>query len=127
MGLYDIVELSDERELPGFDGDPSNVEWQTKTFRPCTRTKFRITAEGELLEENWHYETRPQEARPSTDGDSDAERRLHEAFGVRERVHDCWQQRQYHGIFEFHASVDDSLLRYEAKFTDGQLMEIRRS
>lgn len=127
MGLYDIVELSEGLELPEFDSDPSSVEWQSKTFSPCTLTRFRITAEGELLEADWHYETRPEESCASTDGDSDAGRRLHEAFGVRERVHDGWQQRQYHGILEFHASVDGSLLRYEAKFTDGQLMEIRRS
>jgi len=34
---------------------------------------------------------------------------------------------EYHGIFEFHSIVNDEYRSFEAKFTDGKLVEITRS
>jgi hypothetical protein len=32
MGLFDRIELPAGLSLPGFDGDPSTIEWQTKSI-----------------------------------------------------------------------------------------------
>ncbi|MFD1513483.1 hypothetical protein [Halomarina rubra] len=45
MGLYDHVRLEDglDIDLPEFDGDPTTVNWQTKTFRPPRMDVYKIT------------------------------------------------------------------------------------
>jgi hypothetical protein len=122
MGLFDRIELPAGLSLPGFDGDPSTIEWQTKSIgRPLMR-QFRLTEDGRLLQEETHSETVPEEERPYYGTDKWDEL----AFcGSIRTVHDGWTERRYHGIVEFHASLDEGFARYEAKFTDGRLAAIR--
>ena len=45
----------------------------------------------------------------------------------RRKVHLGWSDVEHHGIFEFHSVVDDEYRSFEAKFTDGKLVEITQS
>ena len=127
MGMYDYVELEPGVELPDFDGDPTDVEWQTKTFpQPCM-VVYRITTDGDLLEEDAEYDVVPEEERPHYNEDIGGfEEEWHAAFGMLRKERHGWDRREYHGILEFHGSYDDHLHRFEAKFTDGELEEITR-
>ena len=67
MGLFDRVELYESVHLPEYpDGvaPPEEVDWQTKGIDRPQMTTFRITADGRLLEEEWHTEEVPPEERP---------------------------------------------------------------
>lgn len=126
MGLYDTVELPAELSLPGLDGDPGAVEWQTKSIGPPAMRTFRVTAEGRLLEEDVRHEAVPPEERPyyGTDGWEEPFGRF--AGSMRE-VHEGWSERRFDGVLRLVASVDGDPLRYEAAFTDGHLETVRRS
>lgn len=124
MGLYDTLELPAEISLPGLDRDPSTIGWQTKSIgMPALRT-FRITPDGRLLQEEFHTEEVPDEERRyyGTDKWDDP---FFQMAGSFRHVHDGWSERQYHGVIRFVASVDDDLLEYQAKFTDGRLVALR--
>jgi predicted RNA-binding Zn-ribbon protein involved in translation (DUF1610 family) len=124
MGLYDTLELPAALVLPGLDRDPSSIRWQTKSIgRPAMRT-FRITPDGRLLEEEFHTEEVPEAERPYYGTDRWDEPFFRMAGAVR-HVHDGWMERPYHGVIRFTASVDEALLAYEAKFTDGRLAALR--
>jgi hypothetical protein len=122
MGLFDRIELPAGLSLPGFDGDPSTIEWQTKSIgRPLMR-QFRLTEDGRLLQEETHSETIPEEERPDYRTDKWDELPFR---GSIQTVHDGWTERRYHGIVEFHASLEETVTRYEARFTDGRLTAVR--
>lgn len=115
---YNIVEL-DDIPLPEFDGDPNDVEWQSKTFDDAfCLERVRITADGRLLREDARYEEVPLEDRPHPDE--------YPMLGSMNKVTEGWTDAEYHGIFHFYASVDDEWYAYDAKFTDGDLEAIER-
>lgn len=122
MGIYDKVEFDEglNIELPGFDGDLSEVEWQTKTLQghPLLET-YRVSEDGRLLKEDVKHEEVSEEEADTPEVLSD--------FPQKRRVHLGWSDIEYHGEFEFHAIVDEEYLSFEAKFTDGELVEITRS
>ena len=127
MGLFDTVELYDDVHLPEYPAaitPAGDVAWQTKGIdRPSTNT-FRITAEGRLLEEEWHTEEVPPEDRPYADRDDVEEDDLLYIAGSRNRVHDGWIERDdYHGRFEITHSFEslDALVTYQVTFTHGRL------
>jgi hypothetical protein len=122
MGLFDRIELPAGLSLPGFDGDPSTIEWQTKSLgRPLMR-RFRLTEDGRLLQEETHSEPAPEAEDPYRGTDNSEE---FTAVGSTRVVHDDWTERRYHGIVEFHASLDEEVARYEARFADGRLTAVR--
>ncbi|WP_436903627.1 hypothetical protein [Halovenus halobia] len=127
MGLFDIVELYDGVHLPNYpDGvaPPEEVNWQTKGIdRPCMNT-FKITADGRLLEKEWHAEPVPPEERPYADDEDVDEDDFRYYVGMMKRIHDGWTEREsYHGRFQITESFDavDSLVRYQVTFTHGSL------
>ncbi|MFB6296237.1 MAG: hypothetical protein ABEH66_05260 [Halobacteriales archaeon] len=122
MGLFDRIELPVDLSLPGLDADPSTVEWQTKTIDKPALRRFRLTRDGRLLQEETHGETVPEEARPYYGTDKWDELAF---VGSIRTVHEGWTERRYHGIVEFHASLDERFARYEARFTDGRLTGVR--
>lgn len=122
MGLFDRIELPADLSLPDLDADPSTIEWQTKTIgRPVMR-RFRLTRDGRLLQEETHSETIPEEERPYYGTDKWEE--FHFVGSIR-TVHEGWTERRYHGLVEFHASLDERFASYEARFTDGRLTALR--
>jgi hypothetical protein len=124
MGLFDTLEIPAEISLPGLDRDPSTIDWQTKSIgRPAMGT-FRITVAGRLLQEECHTEAVPDDEQPYY-GTDKWDEPLFRLAGSFRRIHDGWAERQYHGVIRFVASVDEDLLEYQAKFTDGRLVALR--
>lgn len=122
MGLFDRVELPAALSLPGLDSDPSTIEWQTKSIgRPLMR-RFRLDEDGRLLQEETHSEPASEVEHPYRGTDNSEE---FIAVGSTRVVHDGWTERRYHGIVEFHASLDEEVARYEARFADGRLTAVR--
>jgi hypothetical protein len=159
MGLFDTIELYDDVHLPEYpDGvaHAVDVDWQTKGIDRPSMTTFRITADGRLLEEEWHtdtngynpvsdfdppwgricsrsysrqYEEVPPEERPHADRDDVEEDDLLYLAGSLNRVHDGWTERDsYHGRFEITHSFEelDSLVTYQVTFTHGRLEGFER-
>lgn len=72
MGLFDTVELYDDVHLPEYPdvvAPAEDVDWQTKGIDRASMTTFQITADGRLLEEEWHTEDVPPEDRPYANRD----------------------------------------------------------
>ena len=126
MGLYDTVELAEDLTLSDYpDVTPaSDIEWQTKDIDRPSMGRFRITADGRLLQEEFHGETVPPEERPYAGRDDVDEDDVRYHFGMFRRIHDGWIERaDYHGRFRIVAAVDaiDALLEYRVTFTHGEL------
>lgn len=132
MGLFDTVDLYDDVRLPEYPdtvAPAEDVDWQTKGIDRPSMTTFRITADGRLLEEEWHTETVPPEDRPYADRDDIEEGDLLSTAGSLERVHDGWIERdEYHGRFEIIHSFEtlDALVTYRVTFTHGRLEGFER-
>ena len=132
MGLFDTVELYDDVHLPEYPEGitpAEDVDWQTKGIDRPTMTTFRITADGRLLEAEWHTEAVPPEDRPYASRDDVDEEDLLYMAGSLNRVHDGWSERDdYHGRFEFKHSFEDleTLVTYRVTFTHGQLERFER-
>ena len=50
-----------------------------------------------------------------------------EMAGSTRKIHYRWSDTEYHGIFELHRTIDGDYGSLDAKFTDGQLIEITRN
>jgi hypothetical protein len=88
---------------------------------------YRVTAEGRLFEEDADWETVPEEERPRYDEEDDGfENQFEASVGSIRKIHLGWSDQDYHGIFEFHTSIDSEYVSLQAKFTDGTLVEISR-
>ena len=99
MGLFDTVELYVGVTLPEYPetiAPSEDVDWQTKGIDRPSMTTFRITADGRLLEAEWHLEDVPPEDRPYA-GRDDVEptRNQVAVFALARAVH-----TQTHGFFE---------------------------
>src|SRR3990167_1568788 len=103
MGMFDDVLC--EAPLPdGYEG-----EFQTKDLE-CTLTTYKITTEGRLLSREYEWE-------------DNAEAPL--GFW---RVAKSWSDIGYHGFLNFYGSDDEGNWdENDAKFTDGDLIEITLS
>lgn len=128
MGLYDIVELPDTVELPDFAGNPTEIEWQSKTLQshPCMDV-YKLTSEGRLLKEDAEYEQVPEEDRPNYDEDIGGfKNEIDEMFGSISKERHGWDDTEQHGIVEIHGVFEDTYYSYELKFTDGELVDIKQ-
>ena len=86
MGLFDTVELYDDVHLPKYPEGitpAEDVDWQTKGIDRPNMTTFRVTADGRLLEEEWHTEAVPPEDRPYASRDDVEEGELLYMAGCR--------------------------------------------
>jgi hypothetical protein len=124
MGLTDDLELDENHVLPGFDGDPSEVRWATKSLGQPVRDTYRITADGRLLKAEKDRRVVPEEERPRYNEDIGGfEHDVDEMFGMLDSTITGWEDVEYHGHFQFYGGPEGELHRYDAKFTDGQLVE----
>jgi hypothetical protein len=132
MGLFDTVELYDDVHLPEYPEGitpAEDVDWQTKGIDRPSMTTFRITADGRLLEEEWHTEDVPPEDRPYATREDVEEGDFLYMAGCFSRVHDGWIERNdYHGRFEIKRSFEDldALVTYQVTFTHGRLEGFER-
>lgn len=124
MGMFDylfidtnMLPISDEEKI--IIGDES--EWQTKDF-DNVMTEIYITNDGELKINQWEYEVVPKEERPHPDGDSIAG-----LAGSLRRSNEELETIPYHGYVNFYNSINREWYEFRAKFTDGKLIEIKRT
>jgi len=96
MGMYDSVVCN--APLPTVEGAPTpSNDFQTKDFHRALDL-YTITAEGKLLfDSGW----------PGTDGEACPPKEI-----------------TFHGILNFYTFEGDNWFEYNAKFTDGRLIEI---
>jgi len=102
MGLFDTVIC----EYPLPDGREDNGgHFQTKDM-DCYMGAYKITADGRLLEQESRWVD--DESLP---------------LGLR-REDRGWNEIPFHGFLSFYTSDDGVWREYNAKFTDGRLVEI---
>lgn len=132
MGLYDELTFEEglDVDFPTLDGDPFDITWQTKSIarHHPLRDMYRVTATGRLLKEDVEWNVVPEEERPEYDEELGGfENEFERGFGMLDRESMGWEDTEYHGIFEFHSSIDGTYVSLEAKFTDGELVAISRN
>jgi hypothetical protein len=132
MGLYDRLAFEDglDIEFPGIGADPFEETWQTKsiTRHHPMMDNYKITVDRRLFKEEAEYEQVPEEERPHYDEEIGGfESPMMKLAGSQRKVHQGWSDTEYHGTFEFHRTIDGDYVSLEAKFTDGQLVEITRN
>lgn len=129
MGMFDHLFI-DTDMLPVSEEEKIKLgkdkEWQTKDF-DCILTEIYITRDGELKINTWNYEEVPKEERPYPDDDG-----IMGLIGSLRRVNEELKTLNHHGRVRFYSYLgdpnDDSMewYEFEAKFTDGKLVEIKR-
>jgi len=120
MGMYDNLKIS-AKKLPLSKEEQTtlgdNHDWQTKDF-DCTLSDFEITDDGKLRFLNIRYEW-----------DENAKSAMFEFTGkygslvVKDKK---WEYIEYHGYVNFYRSINDVWYEFNAKFTDGKLVNIER-
>lgn len=121
MGMYDILKININK-LPLSDSEKKsigdNVEWQTKDFE-CILSTAEITDEGRLRFLHFKY-----------DWDENAESALSELTGKMGALitkDEKWiELNDYHGFVNFYTYINKVWYGFNAKFTDGQLVNIER-
>lgn len=132
MGLYDELTVEDglEIDFPDIGADPFEITWQTKSITRHLQMmeNYKITTEGRLWKEEAEYQHVPEEERPYYDEEIGGfESEVRKMAGSIKKIHQGWSDTEYHGTFEFHRTIDGDYVSLEAKFTDGQLVEITRN
>ena len=122
MGMFDRI----KSELPFPDADAEAVrnteDWQTKDL-DCVMDEYTITASGRLMHDEWHYEEVPKAQRPHPNDDG----LMGLAGSLRREVDRPKVDLNFHGVLNFYAMTKDKRwIEYDAKFTDGTLVEFNR-
>lgn len=99
MGMYDYVLYQGKK-------------YQTKDFY-CEMLDYYIE-DGRLLKSIGHLEDMPDDEKPMPGT----------LFGCLRWIEESREDINFHGILDL---IDDALIRYKAKFTDGDLVEIRET
>ena len=123
MGMFDylfidknMLPISDEEKI--IIGDEPG--WQTKDF-DNVMTEIYITNDGELKINQWEYEDVHKEDRPFPDDDG-----IKGLFGSVRRSNEKMETIPHHGYVRFYSSINHEWYEFNAKFTDGKLVEIKR-
>jgi hypothetical protein len=122
MGMYDNVIIEDDIEE--LDVDHDGGTWQSKTIQQMPSLQSFKIENGRLWREQADTEIVPEEERPYADREDLDEKPLLKMVGMINRERTGWEDENYHGIIEIHTIVDDESVRYELKFTDGNLESI---
>ena len=110
-----MLPVSDEEKI--IIGDEPG--WQTKDFDNIL-TEIYITDDGELKISRWECETVPKEERPYLDDDGIAG-----LVGSLRRGNIKLETIPHHGYVNFYTSISKKWYEFNAKFTDGKLVEIK--
>lgn len=113
MGMFDEVTVN--FSLPKGIVPGTAKVWQTKTFEYPFMEQYIITENGRLLKEKCHYEDK---SNPKAKG-------IMRLFGMMSKVHDGWEDTNYHGILEIHTVYKDFYYSCTAKFTNGKCIKIK--
>lgn len=132
MGVHSRLTFEDglDIDFPEIGADPFEITWQSKSImmrRNSLMRNFKVTAEGRLFREESESERVPEEERPRYDEEIGGfETEIERSFGARRKISHGWSDTDYHGTFHFYRNIDGEHVRFEAKFTDGQLEKITR-
>lgn len=122
MGMFDYLFI-DTKMLPVSDEEKIIIVdepgWQTKDFENVM-TEIYITNDGELKINRWEYEVVPKEERPHPDDDGIAG-----LVGSLRRSNERLETIPHHGYVRFYTSISGKWYEFNAKFTDGKLVEIK--
>lgn len=124
MGFFDNINLDLTTPLPEFEGDPALVEWQTKDIQdPCMDTY--VIKNNRLIKICHEWEEIPLTERVNVMG--------MQVPLIRPKK--TWEEDvNYHGKFRFYTNIYNkdkdgkeiqTWYEYEAKFTDGEMINIR--
>ena len=118
MGMFNYLKCN--RVMPdGVNG--KEHEFQTKDFE-CSMVEYEISDDGRMLQPIWHSEEVPKEKRPYPNDDG-----FLGLCGSMKTVVEKMHDMNFHGIVYFYTSTgpNHDWHSYNAKFTEGQLVEIR--
>jgi len=126
MGMYD--EIIVEYPLEGYEFLQDKM-FQTKDFDNLM-DMYKITQDGRLLIEDAEYEFVPEEERPYYGKEEWDKNPLFQLIGSLKRKTFGWKDLNYHGMFRFYTlyelgSDNRKWYEFEAKFTDGNLTELK--
>jgi hypothetical protein len=121
MGMYDNLKISTNK-LPLSDSEKKsigeNADWQTKDFE-CILSTAELTDDNKLRFLTLKY-----------DWDENAESALGKLTGKKGALvtkDEQWiELNEYHGYVNFYTSVNNIWYEFNAKFTDGLLVNIER-
>ena len=123
MGMFDCLFI-DTKMLPVSDEEKiiigDNPGWQTKDFENVM-TRIYITNDGELKISRWEYEVVPKEERPHQNDDG-----VLGLAGSLKRTNVRLETIPHHGYVNFYYFIANKWYEFNAKFTDGKLIEIKR-
>lgn len=141
MGLYDIVKLDDDIELPGFEGNHTELEWQSKNIDGLPFLQlYKIEDDTLLKRKQSHRDATKKELNKKANkrgydswtdwkNDSDTTAPLDRWKKVVDE--EWWVNMEHHGSFEIHTSTshnddfeEDIFWSYEIRFTKGELVDI---
>ena len=122
--MYDTIFINKEM-LPVSDEDkkriPDNNVWQTKSF-DNDMSEYYITDDGGINQNIFQYESVPKEERPYPNDNG-----ILGLAGSIRKIDEKIVPIEYHGIVKFYSNVDKEWFEFEAKFTDGKLINIKRN
>lgn len=126
MGLFDFLKV--EVDLPDLTKEQiENIKFQTKDTDEQYLVTYRISPEGRLLEPQIKYGTVPEDERPYCKDKPPEERTVVDKFiGSQSCTVIAEKDLNYHGWLNFYGSIGDDWFEYNAKFTDGKVVEIQR-
>lgn len=121
MGMFDNLKISTNK-LPLTDSEKlsigENPDWQTKDFE-CIMSTAEITEDGELKFLNFRYEW-----------DENIKSEMFfltgKMGGLVTKDEQWIELNNYHGYINFYSTVNSIWYEFNAKFTDGQLLNIER-
>lgn len=128
MGMFDYVECN--YQLPDTPASVQKEVFQTKSFGDGFTggfmDKYTITKEGELVLHKTNWEVVPEEKRsyygkPEWDNNP-----LCKIMGSMKQIPVGDEIVNHHGYVNFYADIDKEWYEYEAKFTDGIVVSIKR-
>lgn len=122
MGMFDYLFI-DTNMLPVSEEEKRIIGnkpgWQTKDF-DCSLTEIYITGDGFLKINRWKYIEVPKEERPYPNDDG-----IKGLMGSIRRSEEKLETVEHHGYVNFYSNVGDDWYEFNAKFTDGKLVEIK--
>ena len=127
MGMFDYVKC----DWPLPDGKPTPGDmFQTKDFDEPYMERYTITKEGRLVHHAVRTEMVPEHERPNygKQGYRDANGKV-TLWGLRGSMRAVPigdVDLNYHGFLNFYGGEGDEWREFNAKFTDGQLVEIKQ-
>lgn len=127
MGMYDNLIIS-RHLLPlryeDFDYltdiDYVKLDWQTKSF-DNNLSNIYIEDDKRLYIEKFDYEEVPKEERPYPDDIG-----IFGLCGSLRKTNISIEPLDYHGYVRFYTNIKNIWFEYEAKFTDGLMVDIKR-